>query len=132
MGMESAKPYEIRETDCLKALAAQEFAGHDLAGVEWALRTKLLTCAQLEAGEDRVGNGHLHELDSNQAAFVAGLYWLSLAHKRYGEGWSSRGSWHLCEKAIQILQRLVEHKSDDLAIVELLANAKKSQWLYDD
>jgi hypothetical protein len=120
------------EIDCLKAFAVQEFAGRDLAGVAWALRTSLLTSAELKAEEDRVGKGHVRSPDNDEAALVAGLYWLSLAHKQYGEGWSSRGSWHLCGTAVELLERLQERRPDDNAVAVLLAEVKHAQWTYDD
>jgi hypothetical protein len=126
------KPGAAWEMDCLKAFAAQEFAGRDLEGVAWALRTKLLTSDELSAGEDRVGKGHSRNPGSDEAALVSGLYWLSRAHRWYGDGWSSRTSWQFCGTAVEILQRLQERKPDDHTVAELLAEAKKSQWAYDD
>jgi hypothetical protein len=126
------KPSAAWEMECLKAFAAQEFAGRDLEGVAWALRTKLLTSAELEVQEERIGKGHLREPENDEAAIAASLYWLNRAYKHYGEGWSSRGAWDFCKKAVEILQRLQERKPDDLAVAELLAEAKKSEWAFDD
>ncbi len=120
------------EMDCLRAFAVQEFIQSDLKGVAWALRTKLLTFNELRTAEDRIGRGHLRNPDSNEAALVAGQYWLNLAAKCYGEGGSSRTSWHLSKTALNIFESLSERQPDDQQVTELLTEAKKAYWAYDD
>src|SRR6056297_47030 len=86
------KPSEAWEMDCLKAFVAQEFSSRDLSGVEWALQTHLLSYEELDAKEKEVGEAYLLSPDSDESWIVSGLYWLSMARKWSGNGWSSRGA----------------------------------------
>lgn len=120
------------ENDCLKALADQEFAGHDLDGIVWALHTNLLTSEQLTAAEERIGKGYVHDPNNAATALAAGLYWLKRAYRWYADGWSSRTSWTYCGTAVNIFKQLQERHPEDPTVAELLAEAKKAEWTYDD
>lgn len=127
-----ARPVRAWEDECLIAFAGQEFASEDHDGIEWSLRAGLLTVEVLQQGRDRVGELHLREPESTQAALVAGLFWLSLAHRGYGEGGSCRVAWSLSGQAVDILQRVRERQPDDPAVAALLAEAERARWSYDD
>jgi hypothetical protein len=119
------------EEESLNAFIAQEFASDGLDAVEWALRTEAVPADDLKKAEVRVGEAHLRNPESDGAARVAGLYWLSLAHSWYGQGGSSRSAYHLAGKAVEILRRLKD-RNPEAEAAELLARAEKAQWAYDD
>ena len=133
-GTYSVRPKTIApwEEASLKAFVAQEFAAEDLDGVEWALRTNLLTTDELKQGEARIGDRHLRNPEGSREASVAGLYWLSMAHKWYGEGGSCRTAWNLTGKAVDILQRFRDRQPNEPVVTALLAEVEWAHWTYDD
>lgn len=129
--------YQVRckpnpEKEYLTRIARQEFAGQDFKGILWALNSGLLDYEVLVAASDRVGEGHARCPESDDAAFLAGRFWLSLAHKSYGAGLSARYSHSLCERARHIVEDLHSRRPGDPAVHELLEEVKKALWSYDD
>lgn len=113
-------------------IARREFAGQDLKGIQWALESGLLDYEALVAARDRVGEAFARRPESDDAAFMAIRFWLSLAHKSYGAGLSARTSYSLCERSRQIAQDLYSRRPGDSAVQELLEEVEKALWSYDD
>lgn len=127
-----AKPLAPWEQESLTAFAVQEFTTDDLDAIEWALRTRLLSASLMRQSAGRVGELHLKEPANGHACLVSGLYWLTLAHKSYGEGGSCSASWHMAGNAVEILQAIQQHDESTSRLSELLEKAKKARWAYDD
>lgn len=129
--------YQVRckpnpEKEYLTDLARREFAGQDLKAILWALESGLLDYEVLVAATDRVGEGYARRPESDDDAFLAGQFWLSLAHKSFGAGLSARNSHSLYERSRQIVEDLHSRRPDDPAVHELLEEVKKALWSYDD
>lgn len=116
----------------LSEIARGEFAGQDFQGILWALESGLLDYEVLAAASDRVGDVSARSPESDDAAYLAGRFWLCLAHKSYGAGLSARNSYSLCERSLRILEDLHARKPSDPAVDELLEAVKKALWSYDD
>lgn len=129
--------YQVRckptlEKEYITEIARREFASQDFKGILWALESGLLDYELLVAACDRVGEEYARHPESDDAAFISGRFWLSLAHKSYGAGLSARNSYSLCERSWHIVEALHSRRQSDSAVEELLEEVKKALWSYDD
>ncbi len=126
------KPTSTWEGECFAAYVQQEFNSDDLEGILFALGTGFLSAGVLRDAKTRLGELHLQKPDNLQAAIVTARFWLTLAHKSYGDGGSARGSWGYACIAVEILEAAKNKYPNDTTIVELLPKALEARWSYDD